>query len=31
MSPIYVSKNLKIQGVLIGVLRTFDRRSHANN
>jgi len=25
MSPIYVSKDLRIQGVLIGVLRTFDR------
>jgi repressor LexA len=31
MSPIYVDKDLKIQGVLIGVLRTFDRHHHGNN
>ena len=26
MNPIYVSKDLKIQGVLVGVLRTFERK-----
>lgn len=32
LSPIYVSKDLKIQGVLIGVLRTFEHKSrYVNN
>jgi len=26
MNPIYVSKDMKIQGVLVGVLRTFERK-----
>jgi repressor LexA len=26
MNPIYVAKDLKIQGVLVGVLRTFERK-----
>jgi repressor LexA len=31
MAPIYVDKDIKIQGVLIGVLRTFGGRSRSNN
>lgn len=31
MNPIYVTKDVKIQGVLIGVLRTFSRGGRAMN
>ena len=31
MNPIYVTKDLKIQGVLIGVLRTFAQGGRAMN
>lgn len=31
MNPIYVSKDIKIQGVLIGVLRTYERGSSRMN
>jgi len=31
MNPIYVTKDLKIQGVLIGVLRTFEKSGRAMN
>lgn len=31
MDPIFVSKDIKIQGVLIGVLRTFDRGASRMN
>jgi repressor LexA len=31
MAPIYVDKDIKIQGVLIGVLRTFGGRPRSNN
>jgi repressor LexA len=31
MNPIYVSKDIRIQGVLIGVLRTYERHSSRMN
>ncbi len=31
MSPIYVDKDIRIQGVLIGVLRTYSRKGASNN
>jgi repressor LexA len=31
MSPIYVDKDIRIQGVLIGVLRTYSRKNASNN
>ena len=31
MAPIYVDKDIRIQGVLIGVLRTYTRKGGSNN
>ena len=31
MAPIYVDKDIKIQGVLIGVLRTYGKGRTSNN
>lgn len=31
MNPIYVSKDVKIQGILVGILRTYEHRSPGRN